>query len=282
MNSHPYALMIDAENLYIHLSQSMGGQIAASALWTMTYRIVEDLRERLGGRAVIQRAYADFEQLPKIQGRLSIQGIDPVNVAGRGHKNAADMRLTVDAMELLYCRPDVQGYVIGSGDRDYIPLIHHAYRKGCDVWVFAFADCLSRDLVQLVPTDHILNATDYLPATAGRAKGAVMSTMKAIPSGDASVTASAARVMSEILTLHREKGYEGIGLAAVRQLIEEADGTCPIAFSDAVHHLEQRGAVTIEQQTKHNGQFFKVAYINWDNDFVRATNLALDEQKSAG
>lgn len=280
MNTNPYALLLDAENLYVHLSKTMGYQVAGDTLLTMTDRIAEDLRERFGGRAAIQRAYADFEQLRNVQGRLSIAGIDPVNVAGRGHKNAADMRLTVDAMELIYCRPDIQDYVIGSGDRDYIPLIQHAHRKGCDVWIIAFADSLSNDLVDLVPNDHVLDAAAYAPEVVGETERPGVTPLKAAPRRDASVAAFAQRAMTEILTLQREKGYEDIGLSAVRRAIEEVDGACPIAFSDAIQHLTDRDAVTIEQQTMPSGQPCKVARINWDNDFVRETKHALAHQKS--
>ena len=51
------------------------------------------------------------------------------------HKNATDMAMTVDAMELLYSeRPDAFGIV--SSDADFTPLVMHLRSKGTVVYGF--------------------------------------------------------------------------------------------------------------------------------------------------
>lgn len=54
------------------------------------------------------------------------------------HKNATDMAMTVDAMELLYTeRPDAFGIV--SSDADFTPLVMHLRSKGAAVYGFGMA-----------------------------------------------------------------------------------------------------------------------------------------------
>ncbi len=53
-------------------------------------------------------------------------------------KNATDMAMTVDAMELLYSdRPDAFGIV--SSDADFTPLVMHLRSKGAAVYGFGAA-----------------------------------------------------------------------------------------------------------------------------------------------
>ncbi|MDR0226080.1 MAG: NYN domain-containing protein [Burkholderiaceae bacterium] len=54
------------------------------------------------------------------------------------HKNATDMAMTVDAMELLYTeKPDAFGIV--SSDADFTPLVMHLRSKGAAVYGFGMA-----------------------------------------------------------------------------------------------------------------------------------------------
>ncbi|WP_245533655.1 NYN domain-containing protein, partial [Actinoalloteichus spitiensis] len=41
---------------------------------------------------------------------------------GPGRKNAADMRIAVDAMEALLIHPDLDTVVVATGDSDFSPL----------------------------------------------------------------------------------------------------------------------------------------------------------------
>src|SRR5690606_8117874 len=43
---------------------------------------------------------------------------------GASRKNAADIKLAVDAMELAFVRDYVSTFVIGTGDSDFTPLVH--------------------------------------------------------------------------------------------------------------------------------------------------------------
>ena len=44
--------------------------------------------------------------------------------AEKGRKNSADMLLAVDAVEVLYLKPEITTYIIASMDYDFLPLVH--------------------------------------------------------------------------------------------------------------------------------------------------------------
>ena len=70
----------------------------------------------------IQRAYADWALLPNrnLQDSVLQVGIEPIQIFNTNQndrvKNAADVSLIIDAVELLAKRPEIENYVLASGD----------------------------------------------------------------------------------------------------------------------------------------------------------------------
>ncbi len=89
----------------------------------------------------IRRAYGNWTKsaLGGWQSRLLDFAIRPMQQFDYSkRKNASDMAMTVDAMELLYTeRPDAFGIV--SSDADFTPLVMHLRAKGADVYGFGAA-----------------------------------------------------------------------------------------------------------------------------------------------
>ncbi len=83
------------------------------------------------GRILIRRAYADWSKGGKVRDRLLEFGIEPVHVfqASSSGKNASDIRLVIDAIDLLYSSP-VDTFVIVSGDADFVPLVNKLRSSG--------------------------------------------------------------------------------------------------------------------------------------------------------
>ena len=108
-------------------------------------------------------AYADFERIPTTpQGNLYLLGVSTRNVLGTDHKNAADMQLCIDALEVMYTRPDIGTFVLVAGDRDYIPVLQHLRRQARQVLVAGFRESVSGDLIQNLGDKHFINARDLL------------------------------------------------------------------------------------------------------------------------
>jgi uncharacterized LabA/DUF88 family protein len=86
--------------------------------------VMEALAER--GRVVARRAYADWTLFADDRRSLVEHNCELIDIpqrTGAVRKNAADIKLAVDAMELAYERGFVSTFVIASGDSDFTPLV---------------------------------------------------------------------------------------------------------------------------------------------------------------
>jgi uncharacterized LabA/DUF88 family protein len=99
---------------------------------------------------IVRRAYANFNvyrfdkgnsarqfYLRDIPDELMKQGVEPVQVfrlsqggRGGGSKNAADMRMAMEATALLVSAAHVEHFVLVTGDADFIPVILELKRHG--------------------------------------------------------------------------------------------------------------------------------------------------------
>src|SRR3954467_10472995 len=89
-----------------------------------------ELRTLLGsdiikGKVAVQRAYADWRRYPQYIVPLAESSIDMIMAPayGSSKKNATDIRLAVDAMELVFTRPEIGTYILLSGDSDFASLV---------------------------------------------------------------------------------------------------------------------------------------------------------------
>lgn len=158
------SLFIDYENVYYYLKNTFKDP---PELGSHTSSIIRSLKKHLETemslQPIIMNAYADFERLGA--GSLStlyLMGIQAQNVLGTGHKNAADMQMCIDLMQILYTRPDITHFVLLAGDRDYIPVVQHLRRLGRHVIVSAFRDTLSGDLLEIIGQDRFLDISPLL------------------------------------------------------------------------------------------------------------------------
>ncbi|MFT4193065.1 NYN domain-containing protein, partial [Ottowia sp.] len=105
--------------------------------------LIDEILTELSTLGVInvRRAYGNWTKhgLNSWQERLLEFAIRPMQQFDYSRrKNASDMAMTVDAMELLYTeRPDAFGIV--SSDADFTPLVMHLRAKGAAVYGFGMA-----------------------------------------------------------------------------------------------------------------------------------------------
>jgi uncharacterized protein (TIGR00288 family) len=110
------ALFIDYENLAIG-ARDRGEKLDMAV-------IMDALSER--GRVVARRAYADWNLFSDHRQGLLAQRIEMIEIpqrSGMVRKNAADIKLAVDALELAFQREFITTFVVGSGDSDFTPLV---------------------------------------------------------------------------------------------------------------------------------------------------------------
>jgi uncharacterized protein (TIGR00288 family) len=110
------ALFIDHENVAIG-ARDIGYRFDPRPL-------LDALAER--GRLVMRRAYADWNLFSDDRRDMVDANVELIEIPQRGdsvRKNAADIQMAVDAMELALTREFVSTFVIVSGDSDFTPLV---------------------------------------------------------------------------------------------------------------------------------------------------------------
>jgi hypothetical protein len=206
----PYAaVFIDFENVYYFLKNHyLDPQDPHDYALDLVRALRDTLKRELGLDSLVLYAYADFDKLPSgPQGPLYLMGVDTRNVLGTDHKNAADMQLCIDALEVLYTRPDIGTFVLVAGDRDYIPVLQHLRRQARQVKVVGFRESVSGDLLLMLGQEHYLDARQLLPAER----------LQALEDH----RAGRIRLGEEKRRL-REQGLAGVQSAAARQAAQDA------------------------------------------------------------
>jgi hypothetical protein len=87
--------------------------------------VADALAER--GRVVARRAYADwsaFDEDRRLLTRAQVELIEIPQRMGASRKNAADIKMAVDAIELAFERGFITTFAIGTEDSDFTPLVH--------------------------------------------------------------------------------------------------------------------------------------------------------------
>lgn len=116
--------------------------------------LMEYLQTR--GPAVVKRAYADWSRFSRYRDAMMNNSIDLIQIYSiRAGKNRADIRMAIDSFEIALTRPQIQTFVIVSGDSDFGPLVaklreygrytvgigprsitHNLLVKSCDEFVY--------------------------------------------------------------------------------------------------------------------------------------------------
>ncbi|UCC47999.1 MAG: NYN domain-containing protein [Gemmatimonadota bacterium] len=112
--AHQAALLIDFDNVTMGIRSNLG----------------QELRNLLNsdvirGKVAVQRAYADWRRYPQYIVPLSEASIDLIFAPayGSSKKNATDIRLAIDALELVFVRPEIRTFILMSGDSDFSSLV---------------------------------------------------------------------------------------------------------------------------------------------------------------
>ena len=126
------------------------------------------------GKVAVQRAYADWRRYPQYIVPLSEASIDLIFAPayGSSKKNATDIRLAIDAMELVFTRPEIGTIILLSGDSDFSSLVIKLKEYGKYVIGVGIRESSSDLLVQNCDEYYSYNALAGLVKT-GETEGAV-------------------------------------------------------------------------------------------------------------
>ena len=110
------AVFIDFENI------ALGARDAQYKKFDINL-VLQRLIEK--GRIVFKKAYADWTRYAEYKREFHEAAIELVDIPQRGYtgKNSADIRMVVDAMDLVGAKAHITTFVILSGDSDFSPLV---------------------------------------------------------------------------------------------------------------------------------------------------------------
>lgn len=279
----PAAVLIDFENIYYFLKNlpDPPRDVVDSII-----EILTKLKRHLlttGERVLSMDAYADFDRIEETpQSQLYLLGVETHNVLGRDHKNAADMRLSIDTLDIYYNRPDIRTFVFVAGDRDYIPVVQYLLRRGKIVRVVGFPkQNVAGDLMTIVGEENFLDAKRFVskpePAEIPPAPAAHAAVPKTAPAPGWK------RPEQDELGIDWPK-YEEMAIQAafthygdkreiwlVPYLFKLRDSMPQLSEPERkqlIARLERRGAWRVERRQGETHEF-SVLLVNWNSESVK-------------
>jgi len=155
------ALFIDYENVHYGLVNQYRFKPDVARLTSL---ILEEVAKE--GNILIKKAYADWEkqEFDGVQAALKRAGIEPAytlskktSKAGQRTtwKESADAVLLLDALQTLFERSDIEQFVIVTGDRAALDLIHRLTSRGKKVRICALESALAQELSDSVKGEVI-------------------------------------------------------------------------------------------------------------------------------
>ncbi|MEX2583411.1 MAG: NYN domain-containing protein [Gemmatimonadota bacterium] len=104
------ALLIDFDNVTMAIRSDLGKELKTL--------LNSDV---IRGKVAVQRAYADWRRYPQYIVPLAESSVDLIFAPayGSSKKNATDLRMAIDAMELVFIRPEIGTFILMTGDSDF-------------------------------------------------------------------------------------------------------------------------------------------------------------------
>ncbi len=133
------ALLIDFDNVTMGMRSDLSKELKAL--------LGSDV---IKGKVTVQRAYADWRRYPQYIVPLSEASVDLIFAPayGSNKKNATDIRMAIDGIELVFTRPEIGTYILLTGDSDFSSLVLKLKEYGKYVIGVGIQESSSNILVQ--------------------------------------------------------------------------------------------------------------------------------------
>jgi len=156
------ALFLDYENirrsLEHHFDPSPPPQMVAERLWEMASRF---------GHVLLANVYADWSIHGTEPREFRRRQIEPRLVLTKENgDDRTDITMSLDALTTLYEEPEIDVYVIGSGDSDFHDLLQRLRRRGKRIVVCGLRSDTGRELIR--GSDRFVPLEDLMGARPGR------------------------------------------------------------------------------------------------------------------
>ena len=157
------ALLIDFDNVTMGMRSDLAKELK--------HLLESDI---IKGKVTVQRAYADWRRYPQYIVPLSEASIDLIFAPayGSSKKNATDIRMAIDGMELVFIRPEIGTFILLTGDSDFSSLVLKLKEYGKYVIGIGIQESSSDILVQNCDEYYSYTALTGLSKTSDGESGA--------------------------------------------------------------------------------------------------------------
>lgn len=205
------------------------------------------------GRIIVKRAYGDWSVASNKRDQLLELGIEPIHLfhSGPSGKNSSDIRLAIDAVDLLYGSP-VDTFVIVSSDSDFVPLVSRLRSAGKTVIGAGRKAAVSRTLVLSCDRYYFLEqseeATSEMPQCQVRSLEGLLS-RAVVAAMDEQGRVFGSKLYQTLRRLEPSFDFRSLGYSTFAKYLEaapEVDVTRPSGPGDVIVELAEPSHVVVD------------------------------------
>ncbi len=140
----PLAAFIDNDNIINGIRDQYDNSTGYDIEKTLEF-VRDEGNLRIGRVYFNPGDFADSNK-EKILHKFNMNQFEPVFTDSYRHKSLTDPNMVWDISEVCYQHPEIEKFVIVSGDKDFLPVIRNLHEKGKDGVLMWVEGCESRDL----------------------------------------------------------------------------------------------------------------------------------------
>jgi uncharacterized protein (TIGR00288 family) len=234
------ALFIDFENIALGVRDA---QYKKFDIQLVLQRLFEK------GRIVYKKAYADWTRYSEYKREFHEAAIELIDIPQRNYsaKNSADIRMVVDAMDLVSAKGHITTFVVCSGDSDFSPLVSKLKENDKSVIGVGVKNSTSNLLIS--NCDEFIFYEDLVRET------------RAIPSVDSlpKKKQEVFRLVLDSIQALRRENYDVIWGSMVKQTMQRKQPYFNESyygyksFSELLEDAERNGLLTMKKDVKSGG-----------------------------
>jgi uncharacterized protein (TIGR00288 family) len=234
------SLFIDFENIALGVRDA---QYKKFDIQLVLQRLIEK------GRIVHKKAYADWTRYSEYKREFHEAAIELIDIPQRNYtaKNSADIRMVVDAMDLVASKGHITTFVICSGDSDFSPLVSKLKENDKSVIGVGVKNSTSNLLIS--NCDEFIFYEDLVRET------------RAIPSIDSlpKKKQDVFRLLLDSIQALRRENYDVIWGSMVKQTMQRKQPYFNESyygyksFSELLQDAERHGLLTMKKDVKSGG-----------------------------
>jgi uncharacterized protein (TIGR00288 family) len=234
------SLFIDFENIALGVRDA---QYKKFDIHLVLQRLIEK------GRIVFKKAYADWTRYSEYKREFHEAAIELIDIPQRNYsaKNSADIRMVVDAMDLVASKGHITTFVICSGDSDFSPLVSKL--KENDKSVIGVGVKNSTSNLLIANCDEFIFYEDLVRET------------RALPSIDnlPKKKQEVFRLVLDSIQALRRENYDVIWGSMVKQTMQRKQPYFNESyygyksFSELLEDAERHGLITLKRDAKSGG-----------------------------